>query len=52
MAWQEGPKITKMWSLPPEQLMIRDKADTAQRKHTHTQGRRGRKMLSEGFREN
>ena len=36
MAWQKGPKITNMRSLPPEQLTIRDKADTAQRKHTHT----------------
>ena len=23
MAWEESTKITKMWSLPPEQLMIR-----------------------------
>ena len=61
MVWEEGTRLTKMWSLPPEQLTIRwgtqsrqstEDTHTHTHTHTHTQERRDRKPLSEGFRRN
>ena len=50
MVWEEGTKITKLWSLPPEQLVVRcgrqgrhsiEDTDT----HTHTHTHSGKEWL-------